>query len=98
VGEPAPAAQVATPAPAPAPVLGQPVGTQTVQMRAQVSGAIAIAWVLTVLTGGYFLPWAIAATRQKRNTGTIGWINLLLGWTVIGWVVALVMSCMSDPV
>lgn len=54
-----------------------------------------IAWVIAVLTFGYMLPWAIAATRGKSNTGAIGWLNLLLGWTFIGWVVALVMACGS---
>lgn len=52
-----------------------------------------IAWVLAVLTVGYLLPWAVAATRGKTNAGAIGWINLLLGWTLIGWIVALVMAC-----
>ena len=26
---------------------------------------LVLAWVLTVLTGGYLLPWAIAVTRGK---------------------------------
>jgi succinate dehydrogenase/fumarate reductase cytochrome b subunit len=51
-----------------------------------------IAWILTVVTIGYFLPWAIAATRGKSNTAVVGWLNFLLGWTFIGWVVALVMA------
>ena len=53
---------------------------------------LVIAWVVAVVSGGYFLPWAIAVTRGKTNASTIGWVNFLLGWTVIGWVVALVMS------
>lgn len=53
---------------------------------------LVLAWILTVVTLGYFLPWAIALTRRKPNSGTIGLLNLLLGWTVVGWVVALVMS------
>lgn len=52
-----------------------------------------IAWGLAILTVGYMIPWAIAATRGKSNAGSIGILNLLLGWTVIGWIVALVMSC-----
>ena len=51
------------------------------------------AWVIAVCTLGYMLPWAVAATRGKSNAGAIGWINLLLGWTLIGWIVALVMAC-----
>jgi len=51
-----------------------------------------ISWVFAVCTLGYFLPWAIAATRGKSNTGAIAWLNLLVGWTIIGWFVALVMA------
>jgi ABC-type transport system involved in cytochrome c biogenesis permease component len=54
---------------------------------------IAFAWIFTLLTLGYLLPWAIAATRGKSNSVAIGVLNLLLGWTVIGWVIALVMAC-----
>ena len=54
-----------------------------------------LAWVIAVCTLGYMLPWAIAATRGKSNAGAIGWINLLLGWSVIGWIIALVMACGS---
>jgi hypothetical protein len=57
-----------------------------------------IAWVLAVLSLGYFLPWAVAATRGKSNAGAIGWLNLLLGWTFIGWVAALVMACTAHQV
>jgi hypothetical protein len=51
-----------------------------------------IAWICALLTGLYMLPWAIAATRGKANSGTIGMINLLLGWTIIGYVWALVLA------
>lgn len=57
-----------------------------------------IAWCLTVLTLGYMLPWAVAATRGKSNAGMIGLLNLLLGWTFIGWIVALVMACGTHQV
>ncbi|MEE1771581.1 MULTISPECIES: superinfection immunity protein [unclassified Streptomyces] len=39
----------------------------------------------------YFLPFMIAAGRGV-NTGSVFVINLFLGWTFIGWVVALAMS------
>ena len=57
-----------------------------------------LAWIVALLTAGYMIPWAIAATRGKSNTGAIFWLNLLLGWTVVGWVIALVMSCTSHQV
>ncbi len=63
------------------------------------SGAVlAIAWVSTVLTLGYMLPWAIAATRGRSNQAAVGLIDLLLGWSLIGWVAALVMACQSHSV
>ena len=50
-----------------------------------------VAVVLAILTGGYLLPWAIAAVRDVPHW-SVFWVNLLLGWTVVGWVVALVMA------
>jgi hypothetical protein len=44
----------------------------------------------------YFLPTIIAFARNKRDTAAILLLNLLLGWTVIGWVVALVWAVKTD--
>ena len=51
-----------------------------------------VAIVVAILTGGYMLPWAIAAVRGTANSWSVFWVNLLLGWTVVGWIVALVMA------
>lgn len=59
------------------------------------TAVVVIAWVLTVFTGLYLLPWAIAATRGKSDQAIILLINVLLGWTVIGWIAALIMSVLS---
>lgn len=56
---------------------------------------VVIAWVTTALTGLYMLPWAIAASRGKSNQWSVFLVDLLLGWTLIGWIVALVMACTS---
>lgn len=50
------------------------------------------AWVGAICTLGYLLPWALAASRGARNSAQVFWLNLLLGWTLVGWVVALVMA------
>ena len=47
---------------------------------------------LVVSTAMYFLPSIVAIARDHRNAGPIFLLNLLLGWTFIGWVVALVWS------
>jgi Superinfection immunity protein/Protein of unknown function (DUF2510) len=71
--------------------------SQTKVTRPAVGGVhIAIAWVFTVFTFGYFLPWAIAATRNKSNTLAIGVLNFFVGWTIIGWIAALVMACSHE--
>jgi len=50
-----------------------------------------VAVVVAILSGLYMLPWAIAAVRDVPHW-TVFWVNLLLGWTIIGWIVALVMA------
>jgi len=47
-----------------------------------------------VVVGGffYFLPTIIGLIRRVRNLGSLIVVNIFLGWTLIGWVVALAMS------
>lgn len=40
----------------------------------------------------YFLPAMNARGRRHQNTSAIFVLNLFLGWTLIGWVAALVWS------
>lgn len=47
--------------------------------------------IVAIVTAGYMLPWAIAAVRDVRHW-SVFWVNLLLGWTIIGWIIALIMS------
>ncbi|NLL90604.1 MAG: superinfection immunity protein [Dehalococcoidales bacterium] len=49
-----------------------------------------IAFIISLAV--YFLPTIIAAVRKKRNILAIFLLNLFLGWTFIGWVVALVWA------
>jgi len=44
----------------------------------------------------YFLPAIVAFTRSKRDAVSILVLNLLLGWTAIGWVIALVWALRQD--
>ncbi|GAA3801336.1 superinfection immunity protein [Cellulomonas soli] len=59
------------------------------------SGVVVTAWICTVVTFGYMLPWAVAASRGRSNQATIGLLNLLLGWSLVGWIVTLVMACQA---
>jgi len=44
----------------------------------------------------YFLPTIIAKSYNRRNTSAIFILNVFLGWTFIGWVVALIWAAISD--
>ena len=43
----------------------------------------------------YFLPSIIALAKSKRDLLAIFLLNLFLGWSVIGWIVALVWAAKS---
>lgn len=44
----------------------------------------------------YFIPAVNAYSKKKRNAGAVLALNLFLGWTFIGWIVALVWSISND--
>ena len=46
----------------------------------------------------YFLPTIVAACRRNDNVLAVFLVNFFLGWTGIGWIVALVMSLRHSPV
>lgn len=74
------------------------MGSQVIRDKQARPISVTISIVLAVVTLGYMLPWMIAAMRGKSNAGAVGLLNFLLGWTVIGWVIALVMSCSAHQV
>lgn len=41
----------------------------------------------------YFLPGIVASLNGHKNTTAVCVLNLFLGWTLLGWVVALVWAC-----
>jgi hypothetical protein len=41
----------------------------------------------------YLFPALVATSRNHHNSGSIIITNLFLGWTFLGWVVALAMAC-----
>ena len=52
--------------------------------------------VMILLAVLHFLPTLIALARGHHNGFAIFLTNLLLGWTVIGWIVALIWSCTAS--
>ena len=61
-----------------------------------VGGTVGATVGIIVAIAAYWVPAIVAAARKVPNVGTIVVINLFLGWTVIGWIVALAMA-FRDP-
>lgn len=56
---------------------------------------LGIIWSLVLWL--FAIPTVVAALRQMPNVGPIALVNFLTGWTVIGWIAALVMACITRP-
>lgn len=52
-------------------------------------GALGIVLVFSI----YFAPAITACLREHQNALAVFVLNLFLGWTLLGWVLALVWSC-----
>jgi nitric oxide reductase large subunit len=57
---------------------------------------VVLLWLLlaALALGFYFLPSFIG--WNKRSSGAIIALNMLLGWTAIGWIVALIWALTAD--
>lgn len=45
----------------------------------------------------FFLPGIMASKRKHHNSGAIWLLNILLGWTFLGWIIALIWAMTSRP-
>lgn len=52
---------------------------------------------LALVVAVYFIPLIIAAWRNMPNAVAISVLNVVAGWTFVGWVVALVWACLDKP-
>lgn len=53
-------------------------------------------WFVGAFLVAYVLPSIVAVARQHRRVAAIVVVDLLLGWTVIGWVWAMAWSLTYD--
>ena len=54
--------------------------------------------VLNFFTFCYFLPVSVGYARYHRNRTAIFCLTFFAGWTLIGWVVALVWACTDNRI
>jgi hypothetical protein len=62
---------------------------------APIAGLVTVAIFALVALTIYLLPTGIAWARQVPNVGKISVLNILLGWSLLGWLVALAWACKS---
>ncbi len=48
--------------------------------------------ILATFIGLYFLPMMFAAARDHKNMVAIAVLNTLAGWTLLGWLIALIWA------
>ena len=56
------------------------------------AGAVFMLAVLAALLVLYFLPAIVAQKRSHHNRTAILVLDLLAGWTVLGWIIAMVWA------
>ena len=52
-----------------------------------------VLWVVLAIM--YFVPSIVAFFRKHRNRWSVFVVNFFLGWSVIGWIVALALAVSS---
>jgi hypothetical protein len=61
------------------------------------TGIAAAGLLALIAAGAYFAPSVVAFARQVPNARRVLIINALAGWSVAGWVAALVMATRARP-
>ena len=56
-----------------------------------------LAWIIAGLTLGYLLPWALAVQTSYPRHKSLLLVNATLGWTGIGWILALIEVLLWRP-
>ena len=49
-----------------------------------------------VLMCVYLIPYYVGYYNKKRHENMIFWVNLLVGWTVVGWLAVLIWAFAKD--
>lgn len=54
--------------------------------------------IIAIIIGifAYFFPTVLAYSKKKRSKASVFVLNFFLGWTLIGWIVALIWAVNKD--
>lgn len=59
-------------------------------------GDVSTLAILLFIVGGYMTPAFVAFVRGHRQSVAITILNVTLGWTLFGWVAALIWSATNE--
>lgn len=62
----------------------------------QAGGVLGVVLIFAISIALYFLPVIVAQSRRHKNLDAIVVLDVILGWTILGWVIALVWSFTSN--
>ena len=62
------------------------------------NGTYSNGFIVLSLLAAYFLPWIVAIARNHHQRSAIALLNLLLGWTGLGWIAAIIWLATATPV
>ena len=65
--------------------------------RSTIPVVTVLAVLLLIGVAFYFIPTVVAIARRSSNTVAVVLINVFLGWSLIGWIVALVLAATGGP-
>ena len=60
------------------------------------TGFVTLIAVLAIVVCLYPLPWLIGRKRGVATLGMLFCFNVLLGWTVLGWLIAMLWGIMGE--
>jgi uncharacterized sodium:solute symporter family permease YidK len=55
------------------------------------SAAVIVLWMVALIA--YLVPSIVAEERNSKKLHPIIIVNVFLGWTVIGWIIAMKWAC-----
>jgi cytochrome c biogenesis protein CcdA len=59
-------------------------------------GLFVVLFCVVAGLGFYLLPTIVARNRRVANSAGIVLLNIFLGWTLLGWVGALIWACTAE--
>jgi Superinfection immunity protein len=53
--------------------------------------------IILIVLSVYFIPTIIARIRHTKHTSLIFSLNLITGWTVVGWIAGVIWAVAAHP-